>query len=109
MALFSNVDRDTRLRTTPRPPGAPTLAPGPNQTLLSGSAQAPATTPSLLGDAPQTSRSRSDATTAALKAAERQRKRAAAGGRTIVTGQPVGTGINPPAVFAPKTLLGGGY
>ena len=92
-----------------RRPGAPVLAPGPTGLAAQiGRPNPNAEQTTLLGQAPDTARARSDATSEAIKAAQRQRKKAAAGGRTIVTGQPVGAGINPSAVFAPRTLLGGG-
>jgi len=61
---------------------------------------------SLLGGLapPDASQTRSNATAEALLAAKRARKRGAAS--TLVTGQPTGAGINPPAVLAPKSLVG---
>jgi hypothetical protein len=111
VALFSSVERDSRLRTSVRTPGAPVLAPGPTPAATAttiGRTNPDASSNALLAEAPQTSQSRSNATVEARKAAERQRKKAA-GGRTVVTGQPVGPGINPPGTFQPRTLLGGGY
>lgn len=109
MALFSSpqlVQPDQRLRR----PGSPVLAPGPTgaDREIFARENPNAEQQTLLTEAPRTAQARSDATAQALKAAQRQRKRAAAGGRTLVTGQPLGAGINPGATFAPRTLLGGG-
>lgn len=47
----------------------------------------------------------SDAMLAAQEAATRQRRRAT-GGSTLLTGNPSGPGINPPAGGAPRALVG---
>jgi len=59
----------------------------------------------LIGGAPDASLARSSGVAAAVLAAKRTKKRAAAGS-TLLTGQPIGAGINPPAVLAPKSLVG---
>jgi hypothetical protein len=66
-------------------------------------APAPAT---ILGapTPPDTARAASDATIAARQAAEKARKRAAAG--SLLTTQPVGR--TTPATLAPRTLIGAG-
>ena len=72
-------------------------------------APAPVSPTSLLGTPtpPETSQAQSTATAEALLAAKRARKRAGASAGTIVTGQPIGAGINPPGQTKPATL--GGY